>query len=67
MQDRALRPRVGDTLVMVGTRKGAFLFWSDKGRRVWQRSHHHLGWTTHAVTYAEVYIVPSVAGGSHRG
>lgn len=32
-----------DMLVMVSTRKGAFLFWSDADRRSWRRSYHHAG------------------------
>ncbi|MGL4650115.1 MAG: WD40/YVTN/BNR-like repeat-containing protein [Caldilineaceae bacterium] len=43
--------QAGDVLVMVGTRKGTFLFWSDEARTTWQQSHHHLGWSTHAVSY----------------
>ena len=43
--------RSGDVLVMVGTKKGTFLFWSDPDRRAWQRSGHHLGWSTHAISY----------------
>jgi photosystem II stability/assembly factor-like uncharacterized protein len=44
-------PQAGDVLVMVGTRKGTFLFWSDESRTAWEQSHHHLGWSTHAVSY----------------
>jgi photosystem II stability/assembly factor-like uncharacterized protein len=44
-------PQPGDILVMVGTKKGTFLFWSDSDRRSWQRSHHHLGWSAHALSY----------------
>jgi len=44
-------PAAGDVLVMVGTRKGAFLFWSDDARRTWQRSEHHMGWSTRAMSY----------------
>jgi hypothetical protein len=51
MQDRSVRPQTGDVLVLVGTKKGTFLFWSDPARRVWQRSHHHLGWSTYAISY----------------
>jgi hypothetical protein len=40
-------------LVMIGTRKGAFLFWSDPSRRTWSRSHHHGDWSVHAVSYDE--------------
>lgn len=44
-------PQAGDLLVMVGTRKGTFLFWSDDRRKQWQHSHHHIGWSTHAASY----------------
>ncbi len=44
-------PSGGNVLVMVGTRKGTFFFWSDEARRTWHRSEHHLGWSTHAVSY----------------
>lgn len=44
-------PQAGDVLVLVGTRKGTFLFWSDAARRTWQQSQHHLGWSTHAASY----------------
>lgn len=47
----AAAPQAGDILVMVGTRKGTFLFWSDDARSEWQHSHHHLGWSTHAASY----------------
>lgn len=36
-------PKQGDVVVMVGTKKGGFLFWSDPGRNDWQRSLHHRG------------------------
>lgn len=45
------RPQAGDVLVMVGTRKGSFLCWSDEARREWRWSNHHMGWSTHAITY----------------
>ena len=51
MQDRGARPQAGDVLVMAGTRKGTFLFWTGPERRTWQRSHHHLGWSIHALSY----------------
>lgn len=51
MGERAIRPQPGDVLVMVGTKKGSFLFWSDPAREVWQRAHHHLGWSAHAINY----------------
>jgi photosystem II stability/assembly factor-like uncharacterized protein len=44
-------PQPGDVLVLAGTRKGTFLFWSDEDRRSWQQSQHHLGWSTHAASY----------------
>lgn len=44
-------PMPGDILVMVGTKKGTFLFWSDQRRQDWQRSQHHLGWMVHALSY----------------
>jgi hypothetical protein len=37
--------------VLVGTKKGAFLFWSDESRKAWSHSEHHVGWMTHTVTY----------------
>lgn len=49
--NESTRPRSGDILVMVGTRKGTFLFWSDPDRKSWQRAQHHLGWSTHALSY----------------
>jgi len=51
MPDHASGPRAGDVLVMAGTRKGLFLFWSNPDRRTWQRAHHHLGWSAHAISY----------------
>ncbi len=44
-------PRRGNVLLLVGTRKGAFLFWSDPGRERWQRSVHHLGWEVDHFAY----------------
>lgn len=44
-------PKVGDVLVMVGTKKGSFLFWSDPARRRWQRSQHHKGWMVHHLAH----------------
>jgi len=35
-------------LVMVGTKKGLFFFWSDEGRRHWRRAMHHDGWSVNA-------------------
>ena len=34
-------PKKGDVLVMVGTKKGGFLFCRDPARKEWQRSQHH--------------------------
>lgn len=48
-------PRPGHILVMVGTKKGTFLFWSDADRQTWQYSHHHWGWQTHALSYDARY------------
>jgi photosystem II stability/assembly factor-like uncharacterized protein len=44
-------PQSGAVLVMIGTRKGAFLFWSDPGRKKWDRSAHHAGWMVHDMKY----------------
>jgi photosystem II stability/assembly factor-like uncharacterized protein len=43
-------PKQGDVVMMVGTKKGGFLFWSDPGRNDWQRSLHHRGWMVHHMT-----------------
>jgi len=51
MFDGSERPQPADVLLMVGTRKGAFLLWSNPERRVWRRSHHHGEWSVHAVSY----------------
>ena len=51
MADISDQPQSGDVLVMVGTKKGTFLFWSDPSRRKWHRSEHHLGWSTYATSY----------------
>lgn len=53
MSKSSERPQPGDVLLMVGTRKGAFLFWSDPARRAWRCSHHHGDWTVHAINYDE--------------
>ena len=45
------QPKSGDVLLMVGTRKGAFLFWSDHKRKDWGRSMHHPGWMVHHMEY----------------
>jgi len=44
-------PKVGDVLVMVGTKKGSFLFWSDPARMQWQRSQHHRSWMVHHLAH----------------
>ncbi|RIK58281.1 MAG: glycoside hydrolase [Chloroflexi bacterium] len=44
-------PPAGSVVVMAGTRKGTFLFYSDPARRTWHRTQAHLGWSTHAVNY----------------
>lgn len=44
-------PKSGDVIVMVGTRKGAFLFWSDAARKRWRRAAHHPGWMVHHMAY----------------
>ncbi|MCL4258409.1 MAG: hypothetical protein KJZ53_07770 [Anaerolineales bacterium] len=53
MNNGSQRLQPGDVLVMVGTRKGAFLFWSDPARRTWRHSHHHGDWSVHALNYDE--------------
>ena len=40
-------PEKGDVLLMVGTRKGSFLYWSDPDRKEWHRSMSHDGWMVH--------------------
>jgi hypothetical protein len=40
-------PEKGDVLLMVGTRKGSFLYWSDPDRKEWQRNMSHDGWMIH--------------------
>lgn len=47
------RPSAGDILVMVGTRKGTFLFWSDGDRRTWRRSQHNGHAPVNIVSYDE--------------
>ena len=44
-------PNEGDVLLMVGTRKGGFLFWSDPDRKDWRRSLHHQGWMVHHMAH----------------
>ena len=53
MNDGSEHPRPGDVLVLVGTRKGVFLFWSDPARRSWRRAHHLGDWSVHALSYDE--------------
>jgi len=53
MNDGSEHPRPGDVLVLVGTRKGIFLFWSDPARRAWRRAHHLGDWSVHALNYDE--------------
>lgn len=45
------RPTHGDVLVMVGTRKGAFLFWADPRRENWKQTYHHEGWMVHHMAF----------------
>jgi photosystem II stability/assembly factor-like uncharacterized protein len=45
------RPRDGDVLVMVGTKRGTWLFWSDPNRRGWRRAQAHAGAATHAISH----------------
>jgi hypothetical protein len=45
------RPAPGDVLLMIGTRKGTFLLWSDPARRTWRSSHHHADWSAYALGY----------------
>ncbi len=44
-------PGKGDLLLMIGTRKGAFLYWTDQGREKWNRSFHHEGWMVHHLSF----------------
>src|SRR4030065_986517 len=44
-------PQRGDVLVMVGTRKGGFLLWSDERRRDWRRKSVHAGWMVHHMSF----------------
>lgn len=46
-------PQTGDIVVMIGTRSGSHLFWSDAGRREWRRSAAHGGAAVHALAYDE--------------
>jgi hypothetical protein len=47
----AEQPGRGDVLVLVGTRKGSFLFWSDEARREWHRRPMHGGWMVHHMSF----------------
>jgi photosystem II stability/assembly factor-like uncharacterized protein len=51
MSDARDRPRPGDVLVMVGTRKGSFLFWSDPARRSWRHAQQHAQLSVNALSY----------------
>jgi hypothetical protein len=51
MSHKRERPRPGDVLLLVGTRKGSFLFWSDPARRTWCRAEHHAQASLNALTY----------------
>lgn len=51
MPATAEKPRPGDVLVLVGTRDGSYLFWSDPARRRWHRSEHHAGSSVNALSY----------------
>ncbi len=44
-------PSSGDVLLLVGTRKGAFVYWSDPERKDWKRTFHHEGWMVHHLAY----------------
>jgi hypothetical protein len=45
------RPKPGDVLLLAGTNKGTFLFWSDPQRRDWHSTHHHGNWQTYHAVY----------------
>ncbi len=45
------RPASGDTLLMVGTRKGALLLWRRPGGERWSRAFHHNGWEVDSLAY----------------
>lgn len=51
MSDSSAGPRPGDVLVLVGTRKGSFLFWSDPARRGWRRAEHHAQASVNSLVY----------------
>ena len=45
------RPRSGDTLLMVGTRKGAHLLWRSEVSEEWRRAFHQDGWEVDSLAY----------------
>jgi BNR/Asp-box repeat protein len=50
--ERTTAPAAGDTLLLVGTMKGAFLFWSDRDRREWRMEGPHFrGETVYALAF----------------
>jgi hypothetical protein len=51
MRDTSEYPRPGDVLLMVGTRNGSVLFWSDRARRPWHRIERQAGWSVNALSY----------------
>jgi hypothetical protein len=51
MRDSGDYPRPGDVLVLVGTRNGSLMFWSDPARRMWHRAEQHAGWSVNAINY----------------
>lgn len=60
------KPQRGDVLVLVGTAKGGFLFWSDPDRLEWRHSFHHPGWDVYHMVYdprdGTVYAAANSAG-----
>ena len=56
----SVSPSEGDVLLLVGTMKGAFLFWSDRDRREWRREGPHFpGETVYSLAFDQ-------RGGRHR-
>src|SRR5687768_3908565 len=52
MADRSNGPIEGDVLLLVGTMKGAFLFWSDRDRTQWRREGPHFpGETVYSLAF----------------
>ncbi|HEX8691958.1 MAG TPA: hypothetical protein VF746_06045 [Longimicrobium sp.] len=50
--ERTTTPAAGDTLLLVGTMKGAFLFWSDRDRREWRMEGPHFrGETVYSLAF----------------